>query len=169
MFESVEEYNSIIAVVMSEPGEGPILEQYQRLIENIPDNLEDCKMSLCIELGITLELLDYSPGSIQEIDKMIKSKISRRAYFDKIYGSLLVYFGEAVRKQVNGEWGKRILEGIVEPFIITKTGDEIYYSKELNEQAFEDFKRFSVFKEFKIVKSKNLLFLSFILYRTQKV
>lgn len=151
MFASVDEYNKIIAIIRSDVEEGPILEKYIEIIDRIPGCIDTCKEILCKELNLKPELLDFSPTSISLIDQKIKTAITRQAYFDSVYIHLLVYFGEAVRKLVNGEWGKKIQEGVVEPFILSEGNQELFFSKELHEQAAEDFNKFSVYREFNIV------------------
>jgi hypothetical protein len=151
MFESVEEYNSIIAIVLSEVEEGDFLEKYISVLSQIPGNIESCKESLSKQLGISPDLLDYSPKSIRLIDKKIRKAVSRHEYFDKVYGYLFVYFGETVRKELNGEWSVRILDGVGEPFVLSENKKRIFFSKELHEQASEDFKNFSIYREFKVV------------------
>lgn len=151
LFESMDELNNIIKIATSNVEEVNILEKYQGLIADIPNSLETSKTTLSNELGIDRELLDFSLNSIKLIDKQIKVQLTLQVYLNKIYGFLLLYFGEVVRREVMGEWGKENKGGLIEPYILDQNRNKIYYSKELHEQASEDFKKFSVLQELKVV------------------
>lgn len=151
LFESIDELNNIIKIATSNVEEVNILEKYQGLIADIPNSLETSKTTLSNELGIDRELLDFSLNSIKLIDKQIKVQLTLQVYLNKIYGFLLLYFGEVVRREVMGEWGKENKGGLIEPYILDQNRNKIYYSKELHEQASEDFKKFSVLQELKVV------------------
>lgn len=151
LFESMDELNNIIKIATSNVEEVNILEKYQGLIADIPNSLETSKTTLSNELGIDRELLDFSLNSIKLIDKQIKVQLTLQVYLNKLYGFLLLYFGEVVRREVMGEWGKENKGGLIEPYILDQNRNKIYYSKELHEQASEDFKKFSVLQELKVV------------------
>lgn len=125
LFESIDELNNIIKIATSNVEEVNILEKYQGLIADIPNSLETSKTTLSNELGIDRELLDFSLNSIKLIDKQIKVQLTLQVYLNKIYGFLLLYFGEVVRREVMGEWGKENKGGLIEPYILDQNRNKI--------------------------------------------
>lgn len=150
MFESIDELNKIIKIVRGDMGEGPILLKCNELINAIPGNIDACRFDLSRQINIDNDLLDFSPESLKLIDKKLRKLRTIQEYFDKVYGLLLIYFGEVVRRHTNGKWGINQHNGISEPYIISKSSHKIFYAKELHEQASEDFKDFSLYREFNV-------------------
>lgn len=150
MFESIDELNEIIKIVRSDIEKGPILLKYIELINGIPGNIEACMLNLSTQLHIDSNLLDFSPGSLKSIDKKLRDVVTLKEYFDNVYGYLLIYFGEVVRRYTNGKWAINKSNGVSEPYIISNSSTKIFYTKELHEQASEDFRNFSVYREFNV-------------------
>jgi hypothetical protein len=75
-------------------------------------------------LGIKPELLDYTEGSLDFVDKAIRRLGSERIMTAEVFPSLMAYVGEVIRRQVHGAWELRSTDGgkRLEPEIVEITG-----------------------------------------------
>ena len=106
------------------------LERRDPLLDVLPDSerFRTDALAMAAELppllGIKPEVLDYTEGSLDFVDRAIKRLGSERIMTAEVFPYLLAYVGEVIRRQVRGAWELRSTDGgkRLEPEIVEITG-----------------------------------------------
>ncbi len=126
-FESVKEFKDLVEKLKKIPKQQHILSRYQHEIKNLPFTSQFLKEYLSKFLNINSIELDFSIYSLRIIDRaFITKNITQNIFFNRLYIYLVAYLGETLKKELNGEWKLKLSkEKIIEPYIITSSGEKI--------------------------------------------
>ena len=148
--DEVSTYRKSMRAILTIPIEGyHVLHGYTNDRPDFPNGLSDWKSSLSKHLGIGPDIPSGTLESLKIIDSQLKrKKISKKAFFDTLFASVLGYTGEVIRIYWGGIWHMEEAaksKAIWEPNIELPNGDVISYFMFLYEMAEEHYKSFSSF------------------------
>lgn len=131
------------------PPDGHPLLAYTKDAPDYLDKIEQWRQIIANRLDISLELLDYSLGSLKLIDNQRKKKRLKQIVFLKeLFGAAMGYVYEYVRRYWNGRFEMRqsvMDETVWEPVIITADGNDIIFFDSLWDEAYEYYSSFSLY------------------------
>jgi hypothetical protein len=122
--EALEEMNRRCAETRREAAKGPI-NPMRTLLPPVADFLRDVEAhakSLGPRLGIPDDVLDFTPASLDAVDKAQKKIPWAKRQVPDLVTPLTAYVGEVLRKGSGGRWTGSPRPGKTEPVVIGRDG-----------------------------------------------
>ncbi|MDY6785356.1 MAG: hypothetical protein SW833_22880 [Cyanobacteriota bacterium] len=118
-----------------------ILSGWQPQEPDMADEISNLTDNLAAQLHVARDELDLTLSSLDRVDKAVRRKGRRRCLELDIFPSLVIYVGEIIRREANGQWETRIVpeqqQFIWEPWIVSPNKNAIPLHSFLYEELYE--------------------------------